>query len=130
MSSVLETPLPSLSEPARQLVAQHLLSFDQDANDHNLPLLVWTGLRELPFADLIDCAHVSRVPQVTQLIARRIAEGADKQPGALNQLLANAAAMPDGPAETVAGVAAAPKGWLKAPKPVSYTHLTLAKTER
>jgi len=104
----------------RSLVAQHLLRFDQDATDHNLPLLVWTGLRELPFADLIDCAHISRIPQVTQLIARRIAEGADKDPAALNQLLANAAAMPDGQAEIVAGVAAALRGWRKAPKPAAW----------
>ncbi|NDA78935.1 MAG: hypothetical protein EBY07_14425, partial [Actinobacteria bacterium] len=104
----------------RALVAQHLLRFDQDATDHNLPLLVWTGIRELPFADLVACAHVSRVPQVTKLIARRIAEAADKQPEALNELLANAAQMPDGQAEIVAGVAEALKGWRKAPKPAAW----------
>ena len=42
--------LPHLSVPVRSLVAQHLLRFDQDATDHNLPLLTWTGIRELPFA--------------------------------------------------------------------------------
>jgi putative membrane-bound dehydrogenase-like protein len=116
----LASALPHLSVPVRSLVAQHLLRFDQDATDHNLPLLVWTGLRELPFADLIDCAHISRIPQVTQLVARRIAEGADKDPASLNQLLANAAAMPDGQAEIVAGVAAALRGWRKAPKPAAW----------
>jgi len=116
----LASALPHLSVPVRSLVAQHLLRFDQDATDHNLPLMVWTGIRELPFADLIDCAHISRIPQVTQLIARRIAEGADKDSAALNQLLANAAAMPDGQAEIVAGVAAALRGWRKAPKPAAW----------
>jgi putative heme-binding domain-containing protein len=82
--------------------------------------MVWTGIRELPFADLIDCAHISRIPQVTQLIARRIAEGADKDPVSLSQLLANAAAMPDGQAEIVSGVAAALRGWRKAPKPAAW----------
>ena len=43
---------------AHALVAQHLLRFDQDATDHNLPLLVWTGIRELPFADLV-AAHAT-----------------------------------------------------------------------
>ena len=112
--------LPHLTAPVRSLVAQHLLRYDQDATDHNLPLLVWTGIRELPMADLVACAHVSHVPQVTKLIARRIAEAADKQPAALNELLANAAQMPDGQAPIVAGLAEALKGWRKAPKPAAW----------
>ncbi|NBS60414.1 MAG: hypothetical protein EBS65_25885, partial [Betaproteobacteria bacterium] len=123
--------LPHLSVPVRSLVAQHLLRYDQDATDHNLPLLVWTGIRELPFADLISCAHVSHVPQVTKLIARRIAEGADKQPVALNDLLANAAQMPEGQADIVAGIAEALKGWRKAPKPSAWDAFvaTIAKKD-
>jgi putative membrane-bound dehydrogenase-like protein len=112
--------LPHLSVPVRSLVAQHLLRYDQDATDHNLPFLYWTSIRELPFTELIACAHVSRIPQVTKLIARRIAEGADKQPAALNELLANAAQMPEGQAEIVAGIAEALKGWRKAPKPAAW----------
>ena len=112
--------LPHLSVEVRSLVAQHLLRYEQDSTDHNLPLLVWTGIRELPAADLIACAHVSRVPKVTKLIARRIAEGADKQFDALNELLTNAARMPDGQTEIVAGIAEALKGWRKAPKPASW----------
>jgi putative membrane-bound dehydrogenase-like protein len=126
----LASALPHLSVPVRALVAQHLLRYDQDATDHNLPLLVWTGIRELPFAELIACAHVSRVPQVTKLIARRIAEGADKQPAALNELLANAAQMPEGQAEIIAGIAEALKGWRKAPKPAAWDEFvaTIAKS--
>ena len=112
--------LPHLSVEVRSLVAQHLLRYEQDSTDHNLPLLVWTGIRELPAADLIACAHVSRIPKVTKLIARRIAEGADKQPDALNELLTNAARMPDGQTEIVAGIAEALKGWRKAPKPAAW----------
>jgi putative heme-binding domain-containing protein len=116
----LASALPHLTVSVRALVAQHLLRYDQDTTDHNLPLLVWTGIRELPFADLIACAHVSRVPQVTRLIARRIAEGAEKQPAALNELLANAAQIPEGQADIVAGIAEALKGWRKAPKPTAW----------
>jgi putative membrane-bound dehydrogenase-like protein len=123
--------LPHLSVEVRSLVAQHLLRYEQDSTDHNLPLLVWTGIRELPAADLIACAHVSRVPKVTKLIARRIAEGADKQPDALNELLANAARMPDGQAELIAGIAEALKGWRKAPKPAAWEAFvaSIPKTE-
>jgi putative heme-binding domain-containing protein len=123
--------LPHLSVEVRSLVAQHLLRYEQDSTDHNLPLLVWTGIRELPAADLIACAHVSRIPKVTKLIARRIAEGADKQPDALNELLANAARMPDGQAELIAGIAEALKGWRKAPKPAAWEAFvaSIPKTE-
>ena len=112
--------LPHLSVAVRSLVAQHLLRYEQDSTDHNLPLLVWTGIRELPAEELVHCAHVSRVPQVTKLIARRLAEGVDKQPAALDELLAQAAQMPEGQGEIVAGIAEALKGWRKAPKPASW----------
>ena len=116
----LASALPHLSVPVRTLVAQHLVRNEQDTTDHNLPFLYWTGIRELPLAELVQCAHVSRIPQVTKLIARRIAEAADKQPADLNELLANAAQMPDGQADVVAGLAEALKGWRKAPKPAAW----------
>jgi putative membrane-bound dehydrogenase-like protein len=116
----LASALPHLTVPMRSLVAQHLLRNEQDTTDHNLPFLYWTGIRELPLVELVHCAHVSRVPKVTQLIARRIAEGTDKDPAALNDLLANAAQMPEGQAEIVAGIADALKGWRKAPVPAAW----------
>ena len=116
----LASALPHLSAPIRTLVAQHLLCYEQDTTDHNLPLLVWTGIRELPLAELANCAHVCRVPQVTKLITRRLAEASDKHPEALDDLLANAAEMPDGHAEIVAGLATGLKGWRKVPKPVAW----------
>ncbi len=112
--------LPHLTAGIRTLVAQHLLRYEQDTTDHNLPLLVWTGIRELPLTELANCAHVCRIPQVTRLIARRLAEASDKQPGPLNDLLAEAAEMPDGQAEIVAGMAAGLKGWRKAPQPAAW----------
>jgi len=112
--------LPHLTAPIRVLVAQHLLRHEQDSTDHNLPLLVWTGIRELPLEALADTAHVCRVPQVSKLIARRLAEASDKQPIPLNDLLANAADMPDGHASLVAGIAEGLKGWRKAKKPDAW----------
>ena len=120
----LASALPHLTVPMRSLVSQHLLRNEQDTTDHNLPFLYWTGIRELPLAELVQCAHVSRIPQVTQLIARRIAEGADKQPAALNDLLTGAAQMPEGQIEIVAGIADALKGWRKAPKPAAWDAFT------
>ncbi|NBV79257.1 MAG: hypothetical protein EBR62_05270, partial [Verrucomicrobia bacterium] len=116
----LASSLPHLKTPIRTLVAQHLLRYEQDSTDHNLPLLVWTGMRELPLADLASTAHVCRVPQVSKLIARRLAEASDKQPEPLNDLLAGAADMPDGHGLIVAGMAEGLKGWRKAAKPAAW----------
>jgi putative membrane-bound dehydrogenase-like protein len=123
--------LPHLSPESRSLVAQHLLRYDQDATDHNLPLLVWTGIRELPLSELARCAHVCRVPQVTKLIARRIAEGADKEPAVLNDLLQQFAERADTRAHIVAGIAEALRGLRKAPKPASWDPFigSIPKTE-
>ncbi len=117
----LASSLPHLTAPIRTLVAQHLLRYEQDSTDHNLPLLVWTGIRELPLADLASTAHVCRVPQVSKLIARRLAEASHKQPEPLNDLLAGAADMPDGHGLIVAGMADGLKGWRKVAKPAAWT---------
>jgi putative heme-binding domain-containing protein len=77
-------------------------------------------MRELPLADLASTAHVCRVPQVSKLIARRLAEASDKQPEPLNDLLAGAADMPDGHGLIVAGMAEGLKGWRKAAKPAAW----------
>ena len=58
-------------------------------------LAAWVhGTRELPLAELVNCAHVCRLPAVTKLIARRLAEASDQHPQALDDLLAAAAEMP------------------------------------
>ena len=112
--------LPHLTAPVRSLVAQQLLRYDQDATDHNLPPLVWTGIRELPLSELVNCAHVCRVPLVTKLISRRIAEGSVKEPAALNALIEGFSQMPEGQALVVAGMADALKGLRKATKPAAW----------
>jgi putative membrane-bound dehydrogenase-like protein len=118
--------LPHLTPAVRTLVGQYLLSHEQDSTDHNLPLLVWTGMRELPLAELVNCAHVCRLPAVTKLIARRLAEASDQHPQAFDDLLAAAADMPTGQADVVAGVATGLKGWRKAPKPASWDKFVAA----
>ena len=112
--------LPLLTPAVRTLVAQHLLRYDQDVTDHNLPLLVWTGIRELSPAELANCAHVSRVPLVTKLISRRIAEASVKDPTALNALIEGFSQMPEGQSSVVAGMAEALKGLRKATKPTAW----------
>jgi putative membrane-bound dehydrogenase-like protein len=112
--------LPHLDPEPRSVLAQHLLRYEQDATDHNLPLLVWTGIRELPPSELVHCAHVSRVPQVTKLIARRIAEAADKEPEVLNNFLKSLGERADARFEILAGMNEALRGLRKAHKPAAW----------
>jgi putative membrane-bound dehydrogenase-like protein len=86
LASILQR-LPMRDRPT---LAAALLSRAEDAEDHNLPSLIWYGL--LPIAEenpqaLIPLALDSRLPQVTQWIARRCAELAAKQPALLEACL-------------------------------------------
>ncbi|MEI6536383.1 MAG: PVC-type heme-binding CxxCH protein, partial [Verrucomicrobiaceae bacterium] len=64
-----------------------LLSHPEDATDHNLPLMYWYGIRDLPSSELVKLVKDCRIPLVTQFIARRVTEDIDKDPAPLNALL-------------------------------------------
>jgi putative heme-binding domain-containing protein len=103
-------------------LAQILLSHAEDATDHNLPLMYWFGIRDLPPAELVKLVKDCRTPLVTQFIARRITEEIDKDPAPLNTLLGLAL---DGkaeslPADILRGMTDALKGWRKAKKPEAW----------
>jgi len=116
----LASALPHLSPEYRSLAAQHLLLETEDAADHNLPLLIWTGIRELSDEALVDCAHVSRLPTVTRLIARRLAEKLDVSPGPLDALLEQSAGQGVGQGDVLRGMAEGLRGWRKAAKPDAW----------
>ena len=112
--------LPTLPAGTRVAVAARLLAFPEDAADHNLPLLIWTGIRELPAADLLTLFQAARIPAVRQLIARRVAAELDSAPAALNALLD---LKPGGDAvagDILRGMAAALNGWGRAKKPAAW----------
>ena len=73
----------------RAPIAAGLLSHPEDANDHNLPLMIWYGIEPLSgdessFAELIASA---RIPRVQRLGARRAAEEIDTAPARVDALL-------------------------------------------
>ena len=110
--------LPSLAPDARAQLAALLLSHPADATDHNLPLLYWSGIRDLAPAQLVALAAACRIPLVRQFIARRVTEDIDQAPASLNALLALNA---DGlPADILRGMHDALKGWSKAKKPAAW----------
>jgi len=122
---VLASTLQRLPIAQRAEVAAPLTSHPEDATDHNLPLLAWYGLIPVADADLaslIPVASRCALPQTRKFIARRFAEDIEKNPSAINQLLAAALAAesPDFAADATAGIAEALTGWRKAPKPTAW----------
>lgn len=99
-------------------LAAALLAHEEDATDHNLPLMLWFGLRDLPPAELVKLAPTCRIPLVREFIARRVTEEIERAPGPLNSLLTLGAKSSDDLREQIlAGMSAALKGWRKAPAP-------------
>ena len=134
---------------AKHLLAQGLLSHAEDATDHNLPLMYWYGIRDLPPAELVKLVKDCRIPLVTQFIARRITEDIEKDSAPLNALLelaSNTGFQPVGPTGVppvaeiakngqdarsthsqdgcatliLRGMTDALKGWRKAKKPAAW----------
>ncbi len=73
----LASALQQLPIEHRWSVAENLLSHTEDANDQNLPLMIWYGIEPLVSADgkrAIGLAAKSKIPLVRQYIARRVAE--------------------------------------------------------
>lgn len=59
-------------------IGTSLVKHGEDANDHNLPKMIWYGIEPL-MAENVDAfiglASVSKIPMVTQYIARRAVDG-------------------------------------------------------
>jgi putative membrane-bound dehydrogenase-like protein len=130
----LASTLQRLPVSRRVGLAAALLARKEDANDHNLPLLIWYGL--IPVADtdpeaLVTLATKSELPLTRKFIARRLAEDIEKNPAPLNDLLeltANKAAAFQ--ADVLNGMADGLIGWRKARKPAAWDELapTLANS--
>lgn len=124
----LASTLQRLPLPLRPQLAAALAQRSEDADDHNLPLLVWYGL--IPVADvdpaaLADLAITCRWPTTRRLIARRLAGLIETSPTVLDRLLSGCLAVADAErperiADTLAGVSEGLSGWRKAPMPRSW----------
>ncbi|SFI47262.1 PVC-type heme-binding CxxCH protein [Planctomicrobium piriforme] len=120
----LASTLQRLPPVERVELAKALVSRTEDANDHNMPLLVWYGL--IPVADtdpaaLVEVAKVCQWPLTRNLIARRLGEDIEKHPSSINVLLMFAASQPDAyRTDIITGLSDALRGWRKAPCPACW----------
>jgi len=73
----LAAALQRIDAPQRAEIALGLLSHAEDAEDHNLPLMVWYGVNDLVARDqklALKMIQGSRIPKVTQFVVRRLSE--------------------------------------------------------
>lgn len=126
---VLASTLQRLPIGRRAELAGPLMQHVDDASDHNLPLLVWYGL--IPVGDqdpssLAKLGAASTWPVTRRLIARRLSEDIEKNPGPLNELLVSAEASENSAlqADVTLGVAEGLLGWRKAVRPAAWDAFT------
>jgi putative membrane-bound dehydrogenase-like protein len=108
----------------RMPLAAALLEHDEDVADQNLPLMLWYAIEPIAAQypkDAVDLARHSRIPLVREFVSRRLAEEMSSKPESVENLLEatltlNSAAQLD----ILRGLAAALRGWRKAPKPIAW----------
>lgn len=129
----LATVLQRVPAAQRVELARALTARQEDAGDHNLPLMVWYGLIPVALeqpAELARLALECEWPTTRRLIARRLAEEIETRPEHLNTLLAAAAGRPLAwQRDVLDGVAQALTGWRRAKKPAAWDALA-AKLEQ
>ncbi len=124
----LSSILQRLPYVARIPMAKGLVAFQDDTDDHNLPLMVWYGLCSLPqshFPELLELSTDCQWPTTQRLISRRIAEAIDELPSATNRMLEQALVRKEEPTSAnmlavLQGVGDALAGRRKATKPAIW----------
>jgi len=104
----LASTLQRLPYQLRATLAKPLAAHPEDADDHNLPLMIWYGINPLATDhpnQLADIATTCRLPKVRRFIARRLAEDIAARPEPLNLLLqTNTTAPPEAKADLLRGM--------------------------
>ncbi len=92
----LASAMQRLDQPSRWRIAGQLVLHDEDADDHNLPKMIWFGLEPMVAQNAtlaLNLAVESRIPMVTEFIARRLvdADATEKVAGTLGNFPGNSA---------------------------------------
>ena len=120
----LASTIQRLPTEQRLQLASALMSRSEDAEDHNLPLLVWYGL--IPVADvdplgLAAVANKSKWPKTQRLITRRLAQDIETSPKSIDAIVSSiSTATPDVQKNLLLGLSDGLKGWSRAPQPTSW----------
>ena len=121
-STLQRLPVSQRVELAAPLVAR-----SANAQDHNLPLLIWYGLIPVGKEDPTSLAKLAascQLPLTRKFIARRLGEDIESNPAPINALLTQALNKPiEFQNDIVAGLSEALRGWSKAKKPAAWDAL-------
>ncbi|MBX3422264.1 MAG: c-type cytochrome [Pirellulaceae bacterium] len=122
----LASALQRLPVQSRPVLAESLLSRGEDAEDHNLPLMVWYGL--IPVAETMplraaELTEFSQWPKTTRLIARQLSSYSDMNPQAVERLLAIATAHPERRLEILQGISDGLRGLRQVDQPSGWVEL-------
>jgi putative membrane-bound dehydrogenase-like protein len=108
----------------RAPLARALAEHAEDANDRNLPLMIWYGIEPAVSAGLPKAREIytsARMPLLRQLMARRLAEDIEKSPPNTERLLEWATGQNlEVQLDVLRGFSDALHGWRKAPQPSSW----------
>jgi len=118
--------LPVLS---RGELAQALAGRAEDANDHNLPMMVWYGIAPMAGEDqevLLEVARATAWMDLRTWIARAITERSAERPAGLDSLLELAGEKPERADSILVGIERAVRGMKKFKKPEGW-HLVMKK---
>jgi putative membrane-bound dehydrogenase-like protein len=119
----LASTLQRLSLTSRAGLASALASRAEDADDHNLPMMVWFGIMSLAESDpgaLIGVARATKWTNLREWIARSLADQAKERPGALDAILSLLMEQPAGADSLLLGMEEAFRGVKKVDKPKNW----------
>lgn len=123
----LASALQKLPLDSRRELALALVRHSEDANDHNLGLMIWFGIEPLvgaqPLAG-VELAMASPHRIVRQYIARRLAEDIEAKPAGLERMLTAVQESGDDftprAQDLLRGMSEALRGWRKARPPATW----------
>lgn len=120
----LASGLQRLPLEQRAALGKALAAREEDANDHNLPFMVWYGVSSLVETDpdaLIGIAESTNWRQLIRWISRSFSGGIDENPEPVERLLSAAEGFaPELQTSVLEGLSDGLQGWAKAPKPQAW----------
>jgi len=124
----LASALQRLPLAERWPIAKSLAAHAEDANDHNLPLMIWYGIEPAVPYDTVHAIALlksSQLPLIAEHIARRITVDLTSHPEPVDQLVRslNDIDSPQRQTDILQGMAAALRGWRKAPMPAAWAEV-------
>jgi putative membrane-bound dehydrogenase-like protein len=128
----LASTLQRLPIELRPQLAVELVKHAEDAEDHNLPLMLWYGVMattdRLPSA-MISVLAECRLPTTSRLISRCLAEKIEREPAVIRDALRLAIDRPELRQPILSGVSEGLNGWRRAPKPENWDQVVAIRTE-